>query len=250
MESNPNSNTSTNLTKPNLAVPVVEAYNLWAKTYDSDGNVLQLLDDELLNEILPKLLSQPVETILDFGCGTGRNTEKILQYQNVGQVFGVDATPGMLLRAKSRLDDARLYLNQYDIIQDSPPWQSFLPPTVDTVISTLVIEHLPSLPAFFGLVHKLLRKGGWILVTNMHEDMGSRTGAGFVDEQGVRVTTDKFVHTVTEVKAAAIACGFELQGAPMIRRVEDEAHANELGRRANKWVGVNMLYGMVLVKTS
>ncbi|KAJ6548109.1 S-adenosyl-L-methionine-dependent methyltransferase [Mycena vulgaris] len=238
----------TSTLRPSLVMPVVEAYELWAKTYDSDGNVLQLLDDELVTEALPGLLSRPVDTIVDLGCGTGRNTEKLLQYKNISRIFGLDATPGMLLQAKLRLDDPRVQLNQYDILADSPPFDSFLPPGVDGVLSTLVIEHLVSLPAFFTLAYKMLRTGGWMLVTNMHEEMGSMTGAGFVDEAGVRVSTDKFAHTAAEVQTAALACGFTLQGPPIIRRVRDEGHAKALGSRARKWVGIDMLYAIVLVK--
>ncbi|KAJ7334936.1 S-adenosyl-L-methionine-dependent methyltransferase [Mycena albidolilacea] len=235
--------------KQSVAVPVLKAYDLWAKTYDSDGNVLQLLDTKLVNEVLPALLSHPHETVVDLGCGTGRNTEKLLRYQNIVEIFGLDGTPAMLAQAKSRThDDPRVHLLQYDILADSPPCASFLPSSVDAVISTLVIEHLPSLPAFFGLVHKILRPGGWVLVTNMHEDMGALTGAGFVNENGVRVTMDKFVHRVGDVTAAAIQCGFELQRPPIVRRVENEEHARGLGSRAWKWVGINMLYGMVFVR--
>ncbi|KAJ6630410.1 S-adenosyl-L-methionine-dependent methyltransferase [Mycena sp. CBHHK59/15] len=235
--------------KPTVALPVVEAYDLWAKTYDSDGNVLQLLDDELVDGVLPELLSKPLGTILDLGCGTGRNTAKLLRYPAIKQIFGLDATPAMLSQARIRLQDPRLHLAQYDIIADSPPSTSLLPPALDAALSTLVIEHLPALPAFFARMHAMLRPGGWLLVTNMHEDMGAVTGAGFVDARGTRVTTDKFAHTVAEVVAAAIACGFELLDAPMVRRVEDEEHAAALGCRAGKWIRVNMLYGMVFVKT-
>ncbi|KAJ7184656.1 methyltransferase small domain protein [Mycena filopes] len=236
--------------KQSIALPVTEAYERWAQTYDSDGNVLQLLDSELVDELLPTLLSDPVESIVDLGCGTGRNTEKLLRYQNIQRIYGLDATPAMLAQAKERMtmEDPRLSLHQYDILTNSPTSESLLPASVDAVISTLVIEHLPSLPAFFNRAHAMLRVGGWIFVTNMHEDMGAITGAGFVDEGGVRVTMDKFVHTIADVENAALACGFRRQGSPMVRRVEDEAHANALGSRAGKWVGINMLYGLVFVK--
>ncbi|KAJ6500874.1 S-adenosyl-L-methionine-dependent methyltransferase [Mycena sanguinolenta] len=235
------------VTKKSVVLPVLEAYDLWAKTYDTDGNVLQLLDTELVDELLPTLLSQPHETVVELGCGTGRNTEKLLRY-DIRQIFGLDGTSAMLAQARSRMQDKRLHLQQYNIITDSPPWTSFLPSSVDAVISTLVIEHLPSLPAFFALVHKILRVGGWVLVTNMHEEMGNQTGAGFVDESGVRVKMDKFVHTVEEVIAAAVECGFELQRPPFVRGVKSEEHAELLGSRARKWVGIDMLYGMIFVK--
>ncbi|KAK7036052.1 Methyltransf-25 domain-containing protein [Favolaschia claudopus] len=236
------------VSEQSISVPVLEAYELWAKTYDSDGNVLQLLDTELAYELLPNLLSQPQETVVDLGCGTGRNIEKLLQYPSIGRVFGLDGTPAMLAEARSRMQDPRLTLQQYNILTDSPPITSFLPSSVDAVISTLVIEHLPSLPAFFDLSCKILRSGGWLLVTNMHEDMGAKTGAGFYDENGVRVRMEKFAHTEEEVLNAGLASGLELQRPPMIRQVKNEEHAQALGARAGKWIGINMLYGMIFVK--
>ncbi|KAJ7290270.1 S-adenosyl-L-methionine-dependent methyltransferase [Mycena rebaudengoi] len=224
----------------------VEAY-MCVQTYDSDGNVLILLDNELVSDVLPGLVREPLKTVLDLGCGTGRTAEKLLRCSNVEQIIGLDATPGMLSLARERFHDPRLQFKQYDIIDDSPPLSSLLP-EVDAVVSTLVIEHIPSLPMFFGRVGQVLRKGGWALVTNMHEDMGAMTGAGFVNEQGIRVTMDKFAHTVAEVVSAAEACGLRLQSAPMIRRVENEEHVAALGPRASKWIGVNMLYGLIFVK--
>ncbi|KAJ7221381.1 S-adenosyl-L-methionine-dependent methyltransferase, partial [Mycena pura] len=219
--------------------------------YDTDGNFLQRVDDGLVNDLLPSVLSEPVECVVDLGCGTGRNTAKLLQYNTVQRVIGLDATPGMLARARARpgMDDARLQLWQYDLLADSPACASFLPPGgADGVVSTLVIEHLPALPVFFVRVHGMLRSGGWLLVTNMHEDMGALTGANFLDADGVRVTMDKFVHTAAGVRDAALACGFELRGAPEERRVEDEGHAGALGGGAPKFVGVKVLFGMVFVK--
>ncbi|KAJ7684247.1 hypothetical protein DFH06DRAFT_1354022 [Mycena polygramma] len=225
--------------KKSVSIPVLQAYDLWAKMAMFYNSSTPSLSTSFFLGCSPNH-----RRLVDLGCG--RNTEKLLRYQNIQRIYGLDGTPG-ICRAYPRL-----HLHSYNIVADSPPYDSFLPFEVDAVISTLVIEHLPSLAQFFTLVHKMLRSGGWCLVTvtNMHEDMGARTGAGFVDESGVRVTMDKFVHTVEDVTAAALACGFELQDSPMIRRVKNEEHAKSLSSRAGKWVGINMLYGMVFVKTS
>ncbi len=65
-------------------IPTVECYDAWSNTYDSDGNVLQLLDDTAFEEIAQPLLNSihrdSIKQICcELGCGTGRNTIKVLQ---------------------------------------------------------------------------------------------------------------------------------------------------------------------------
>ncbi len=61
-------------------ISTVECYDAWSDTYDSDGNILQLLDDAAFEEIAQPLLHQNSATQIccELGCGTGRNTMKIL----------------------------------------------------------------------------------------------------------------------------------------------------------------------------
>lgn len=157
----------------------------------------------------------------------------------------------MLSEAKKRLeDDPRVSFCHYDMMADQPPAESLIPTGVDAVVCTLVIEHLPSLASFFALIRGVLRDGGWALVTNMHEDMGAVTGAGFTDENGNRITMEKYAHTAKEVERAGLEAGLIIEGPTMVRGVEDEEHAKALSPRALKWVGKNMLYGMVFRKGS
>ena len=64
-------------------ISTVECYNAWSNTYDSDGNVLQLLDDIAFQEMAQPLLDSAdqknaTQLCCELGCGTGRNTMKIL----------------------------------------------------------------------------------------------------------------------------------------------------------------------------
>lgn len=61
----------------------VACYDAWSHTYDSDGNVLQLLDDVAFEEVAQRLFNCPrgrasANVCCELGCGTGRNTVKIL----------------------------------------------------------------------------------------------------------------------------------------------------------------------------
>lgn len=62
----------------------VECYDTWSETYDSDGNVLLLIDDVAFKEIVEPLLHHSVyqehtkPICCELGCGTGRTTIKLL----------------------------------------------------------------------------------------------------------------------------------------------------------------------------
>jgi len=234
-----------------IALPTIEAYDLWAKTYDTDGNVLQLLDTAFVDELLPTLVNPKVQTVLDLGCGTGRNSLKLLPYHEIQKILAFDASAAMLSEAKKSLEgDPRVSFCRYDIMADQPPVESLIPTGVDAIICTLVIEHIPMLSSFFTLIRSMLRDGGWALITNMHEEMGAVTGAGFRDENGKRVTMAKYAHTSKEVEVAGKEAGLIIEGSPMVRGVVNEEHAKMLGPRALKWVGKDMLYGMIFRKRS
>src|SRR5438309_1202284 len=77
---------------------------VFLQVYDSDGNILQQLDDRYINSVLSdflKSISMQPPHILDLGCGTGRNTAKLVQLG--ARVTAVDNSSGMLARARSRV---------------------------------------------------------------------------------------------------------------------------------------------------
>lgn len=113
------------------------------------------------------------------------------------------------------------------------------------VVSTLVLEHLP-LDVFFGSVRKLLTtEGGYLLLTNMHEEMGRRGQAGFMDvESGEKVRGVSFVYSIEQVVEAGRKWGFEVVGEVGERAVE-EGDLEVLGQRGGKWVGCKVWFGGV-----
>ncbi|KAF7295892.1 Methyltransf-25 domain-containing protein [Mycena chlorophos] len=245
-------------------LPVVEAYTRWAKTYDTDENFLQRVDNELVAEVLPQLLSTSTKTVVDLGCGTGRNTAKLLGIPGVDQVLGLDVTEGMLDVARTRpelvegMREGRLVLGVWDVMGSDPLPFGNEQPNADALISTLVLEHLPSLDTFFLRARQLLRPGAgaWVLVTNMHPVLGRKGGANFIDETngGTRTWTAKYVWGTEDVLAAAARAGLAaMQGVGdegsgvWVRTVRDEEHASRLGAGSGKWIGKEVLFGVALV---
>jgi predicted TPR repeat methyltransferase len=243
-------------------LPTQDAYDQWASVYDTDGNMLQAIDDMELATVLPHFLQQVVASVttstislLDLGCGTGRNTAKLLSYAlppgRSSTVTGLDFSSQMLNLAHQKLavSNDRLQLAQCDCFPTatSPSASPFpsvpgLTP-VDALISTLVLEHVP-LPSFFATLHSLLRPNGLALVTNMHDQMGASSQAGFVNAQGVKVRGTSHVHTVADTLDEARKAGLDVLSVR-----EREVRTEDLestGGRGRKWVGVRVWFGVVL----
>ncbi|KAK6329698.1 hypothetical protein TWF696_003568 [Orbilia brochopaga] len=273
-------------TREEQRLPTMAAYDRWAATYDSDGNIMQMLDDIFIGKHLPPLIQDassphPQTVVVDLGCGTGRNTLKLARLG--ATVVAVDNSVGMVRRLREKLaqdEDATLAQRVTVVMQDLSafpagdllPALSTLPPhsetsdvattgqndvnadatastdikKVDGVVSTLVLEHL-SLKTFFAVAAAILKPQGWLLLTNMHADIGACTSAGFVDPvTGNKVRPVSINHTEEDILSVARTHGFALDGAVSEDGVRDEAHAAKLGPRALKWVGYKMHLGMLL----
>jgi SAM-dependent methyltransferase len=195
--------------------------------------------------------------ITELGCGTGRNTAKLLQapfVDRLQELHGLDLSENMLQIARKRCGEA-LAANQggSDIVR--PVFQLFdalkdrTPPVeardADGVTSTLVLEHLP-ISIFFETVRKILKRGGYLLLTNMHEEMGKRSQAGFLDvETGEKVRGESFVYSIEEMLEEAVRQGFKLDGDVKERSI-DEADIEVVGRRGHKWLGCKVWFGCLL----
>ncbi|KAL4786357.1 S-adenosyl-L-methionine-dependent methyltransferase [Aspergillus varians] len=264
-------------------IDTVEAYNKWAEVYDTDGNFLQALDTIEMRDLLPRFLAliqaqaqakvgmesssnvEPALKLVDLGCGTGRNTLQLAKSAPKDvQIIGLDASIGMLevagevLRGMGR---DKIMLGMYDLLapSDSSSGMVSLPPAgslrdqlgdgASGVISTLVLEHIP-LGKFFEGAARLVRPGGYFLVTNMHAEMGAISQAGFVDvKTGKKIRPTSYAHEIGDVVTAAKGVGFEVvaldEAAERVREKRvDDAMAERLGPRARKWVGVTVWFGV------
>ena len=215
------------------------------------------------------LQSEVLENVklVDMGCGTGRNTLQLIStiassgadsvFRNT-QIVGLDASNGMLDVARKAIQKTQpstrrtteaaantptVTLAQFDLLTQSPTETLDLARNADGIISTLVLEHIP-LDVYFASAALLLRSGAYLLVTNMHADMGRISQAGFIDpETGKKVRpTRSYAHEITDVVAEATRAGFEivpLQAAPgrtidgMIERTVTVDLVGSLGKKVS-----------------
>ncbi|KAK5045101.1 hypothetical protein LTR84_010249 [Exophiala bonariae] len=232
-----------------------QAYDLWANVYDTDGNFLQALDSIQMKHWLPRMLTRLDSdrrprpwNVVDLGCGTGRNTAALVEVADL-KVIGLDVSPGMLTVARERLKDVvasgRLKLDVLDLIEQPVP--ASLDNWADAIVSTLVIEHIPA-DRFFRQASRMLKPGGFLLLTNMHSEMGGISQAGFVDPStGEKIRPASYAHTIQDVEAKAAEYGLEVVDA--IEEVSVEpGMVTRLGERSAKWVGVKVWFGGILRK--
>lgn len=246
-----------------------DAYDQWATVYDTDGNMLQAIDDIELATSLPHFLQQvfdststPTISLLDLGCGTGRNTVKLPDFAlppgRHSTVTGLDFSKGMLDIAAEKVrpfnagsDSSRVALAQCDCFPTvNNPSASPIPAVADLtpvngIISTLVLEHIP-LQDYFATLSALLLPDALALVTNMHADMGAKSQAGFVNAQGVKVRGSSFAHTVQDTIDAAKRVGLEVVSVKEREVRTEDVENGMVGSRGWKWVGVKVWYGVVV----
>lgn len=239
--------------------------------YDTDGNFLQALDTIEMKTLLPYLMSQikpstsPLK-VVDLGCGTGRNTVQLIHYlldesgprnKRDSSVIGFDVSRGMLDIARARIDEIlppnstsgiKTHVDTYNLLTEpTPPLPS---QNATAIISTLVLEHIPLKP-FFSTAAAMLNpdQDGYLLITNMHPEMGAISQAGFIDPvSGEKIRPTSYAHKVQEVVDAAREAGFEVLGEGMRETKVDEELAPKLGPRVGKYVGVTVWFGGCFVR--
>lgn len=106
------------------------------------------------------------ERILDVGCGTG--TLAIAAKRHVGQsgaVYGVDASPEMLVRAEKKARKADIEVLFRNGLAEALPFQDNF---FDAVLSTVMLHHLPAKTRRQCAVEirRVLKPGGRVLAVD------------------------------------------------------------------------------------
>lgn len=121
---------------------IEEAYNDWSSIYDQNQNKTRDLDKAVTEDILSKY---QFETVLEMGCGTGKNTDWLVSQAN--QVFSFDFSAGMLVIAKDKVQSENVQFQKADLTKEWDAQNEF----TDLVTFNLVLEHVEDLGFVFSL---------------------------------------------------------------------------------------------------
>jgi SAM-dependent methyltransferase len=137
-------------------VAVRDGYASWAETYDALPNPLMLVEEPVVREVLDR--SAPGRA-LDAACGTGRWAMELVARGH--SVIGVDETPEMLEIARRKVPGAEFRVGRLE----SLPLDTG---SVDFAICALALAHCPDLHAPLRELARVLRPGGWLVVSDLH----------------------------------------------------------------------------------
>lgn len=100
--------------------------------------------------------------ILDVGCGAGHYAVELLA--RGARVTGIDGSATLLDHARGRVQD-RAVLRLHDLEQplDFAADQSF-----DGIVCPLVIHHVANRRQLLREMHRVLRPGGWLVMSTSH----------------------------------------------------------------------------------
>jgi SAM-dependent methyltransferase len=197
-----------------------EGYDRWAATYEDtveDGMDLALLERLGVDWA-------EVGAAADLGCGTGR-TGAWLAGRGVGEIDGVDLSPGMLEAARAR--------GVYRSLREATVEESGLESGVyDLAVACLVDEHLADVGPLYGEAARLLAPGGRFALVGFHPHFIIASGmpTHFDDaESGEPVAIETHVHLLSDQVAAGLGAGLTLDA--LYERVVDD----EFLARKPKW---------------
>ena len=181
---------------------IQNAYNEWSETYDTNQNLTRDLDSNVTRSLLGGLR---FASILETGCGTGKNTVFLAEIG--GQVHALDFSAGMIARAKEKVRAQNVRFETADLTRRWPCEDT----AYDLIVCCLVLEHIQDLSHVFREAGRVLRAGGKFLVNELHpfkQYGGTKARFEHADQT---IEVDAFVHHISEFIHAAEESGLQLE---------------------------------------
>ncbi len=170
------------------------AYNQWSQIYDSNENLTRDLDQKTLQNFLEH---KTFDSILEIGCGTGKNT--LLLVQKGRRVHALDFSQGMIEKAREKVQAGNIRFDMADLTKRWPCEDS----AYDFITCNLVLEHIEDLGHIFSEAARTLQPGGQFFINELHpfKQYGG-TKARF-EQAGQMVEVEAFVHHISDFIHAA-----------------------------------------------
>jgi ubiquinone/menaquinone biosynthesis C-methylase UbiE len=179
---------------------IKKAYNIWANQYDTNKNRTRDLDKTATIETLSKY---DFESVLELGCGTGKNTTWLLS--KAKQIIGLDFSKEMLKKAKEKIADERVIFKRIDLSESWKIENNF----ADLITCSLTLEHIKNLNHIFNQARLKLKKNGLFFISELHPfKQYSGSKAKYETENGTK-ELEVYIHHVSEYIDDAKKNGFE-----------------------------------------
>jgi malonyl-CoA O-methyltransferase len=180
---------------------IQDAYDEWSDIYDTDRNLTRDLDSFVTRSLLA---NRQFDSILEIGCGTGKNT---IFFTQIGtNVHALDFSEGMIQKAKEKVQSENVRFEVADLTKSWPCEDN----AYDLISCNLVLEHIEDLSHIFAETSRTLRQNGIFLLNELHpfkQYGGSK--ARFEMKSGI-IEVEAFVHHISDFIHAAESNGLRL----------------------------------------
>lgn len=119
-------------------------------------------------DVLERRGVAPDARVLEVGCGPGFVTERLLTLVPAGAVTAIDSDPDMVELARQRLAG----FDRVEVLEASVTDTGFADAAFDLATARLVFQHLSDPVAALAELHRVLRPGGRLSVTDVDGDWG------------------------------------------------------------------------------
>lgn len=138
---------------------IQNAYNDWSASYDTDENLTRDLDQKVTRQALADL---HLESILEIGCGTGKNTVFLSQIGT--RAHAIDFSEGMIEKAREKVKADNVRFSMANLTHTWPCEDE----AYDLVVCNLVLEHIEDLSFIFSEAFRVLEHNGKFLINELH----------------------------------------------------------------------------------
>ena len=180
---------------------IQSAYNSWANNYDEDKNLTRDLDAEIVRN---EFSNQKFDSILEVGCGTGKNTIFFESISN--RLTAIDFSDNMISKAKKKVISKNVSFKIVDITKD---W-NLKGNKFDLITFNLILEHIEDLGFIFEQADKHLISNGLIFINELHPFRQYDGKKAVYEENGETKEIDAFVHNVSAFINSANKNGLRL----------------------------------------
>jgi ubiquinone/menaquinone biosynthesis C-methylase UbiE len=180
---------------------IKEAYKEWSNQYDTNENKTRDLEAVALRAVLSKI---EINKVLEFGCGTGKNT--VWFEQNAKEILSADFSEAMIAKAAEKIKSSKV---QFAVTDINEPWD-FSKEKFDLVSFSLVLEHIQNIEAVFNKINQVTESGAFVYIGELHpfkQYAGSK--ARYTTPEGEQIVTC-YTHNVSDFITAANKYNFSL----------------------------------------
>jgi len=180
---------------------IKEAYKEWSNQYDTNENKTRDLEAVALRAVLSKI---DINKVLEFGCGTGKNT--VWFEQNAKEILSADFSEAMIAKAAEKINSPKV---QFTVADINEPWD-FSKEKFDLVSFSLVLEHIQNIEAVFNKINQVTESGAFVYIGELHpfkQYAGSK--ARYTTPEGEQIVTC-YTHNVSDFITAANKYNFSL----------------------------------------